>query len=169
MIVIATILVGVAIVWAARQIVDELKISREDTVRARALALLQVLAPALAAAERDPRGVLAWQPVARTARELFPAESAALDRAAGGAFPFSKERLQAAHDRWTAEWLTWERTHDAEFKLKSAEAEEALTASGGSAVARARLEAIEREKLELYHRRYQEYVRVAKTLQRLIG
>ena len=34
--------------------------------------------------------------------------------------------------------------------------------------ARARLDAIEQEKLELYQRRYAEYVRVAKALQALV-
>jgi hypothetical protein len=34
---------------------------------------------------------------------------------------------------------------------------------------RARIEAIEREKLDLYQRRYEEYVRVAKALQMLIN
>src|SRR5258707_488975 len=100
-------------------------------MRDRALTLLDVLSPALAAADRDPQAMLAWQPIARAARALLPEESAALDRAAGAVFPYSKDRLQAAHDRWTAEWLAWERTHDAEFKLKAAEAEAAMTASGG--------------------------------------
>jgi hypothetical protein len=34
-------------------------------------------------------------------------------------------------------------------------------------LARARLDAVEREKLELYQRRYEEYVRVSKALQSL--
>jgi hypothetical protein len=34
---------------------------------------------------------------------------------------------------------------------------------------RARLDAVEREKLETYQRRYEEYVRVAKALQALSG
>jgi hypothetical protein len=44
-----------------------------------------------------------------------------------------------------------------------------LQESGGAPAARARLEAIEREKLELYQRRYQDYVQVAKALQGLIA
>jgi hypothetical protein len=88
-----------------------------------------------------------------------------LDRAAGSTFPFTREQIQAAHSQWTADWLGWERSHDAEYKLKAAslEHELALDATpGGSMVARARLEAVEREKLDLYQRRYQDYVRVAK-------
>ena len=169
MTIVAALLIAVAIWYAATLMTSELKLAREAAVRERVLTLLTVLSPAIAAAEREPQAVLAWQPVAKVARALLPEESAALDRAAGGVFPFSKERLQAAHDRWTADWLAWERTHDAESKLKAAEAEEALTASGGSAIARGRLEAVEREKLERYQRRYAEYVRVAKALQGLMG
>ena len=40
-------------------------------------------------------------------------------------------------------------------------------ASGESTVARARFEAVEREKLDLYQRHYQEYVQIAKALQSL--
>jgi hypothetical protein len=76
------------------------------------------------------------------------------------------DEIQAAHAQWTADWLAWERAHDAEYKLKAAAAEADLAAAN-TPVARARLEATEREKLELYQRRYQEYVRVAKALQAL--
>ena len=102
------------------------------------------------------------------ARQMFPAEFAELDAAAGGAFPFSQDRLQTAHAQWTADWLGWERTHDAEYKLKAAVVEQEMAASGGSPVLRARLDAVEQEKLELYQRRYAEYVRVAKALQALV-
>jgi hypothetical protein len=47
-------------------------------------------------------------------------------------------------------------------------AEHELAASNGSPAARARVDAIEREKLDLYQRRYQDYVQVAKALQALI-
>jgi hypothetical protein len=89
----------------------------------------------------------------------------------GSAFPFGAERLQAAHARWTAEWLAWERTHDGDYKRKAAAAEQELALSSGSAAieARARLDDLEREKLELYQRRYEEYVRVSKALQALEG
>ena len=61
----------------------------------------------------------------------------------------------------------WERTHDAEFKLKAAAVESELDASGSTPLLRAQLEAVEREKLEQYQRRYEEYVRTAKALQAL--
>ena len=109
---------------------------------------------------------MTWVPLARAARQLLPAEFALLDAAAGGPFPFSAERIQAAHAQWTAEWLSWERAHDAEYKLKAAVLDREL-AAGESAMARARLEAVEREKIDLYQRRYQEYVQIAKALQAL--
>jgi hypothetical protein len=44
-----------------------------------------------------------------------------------------------------------------------------LSASAGSVIVRAKLESVEREKLDLYQRRYQEYVQVAKALQGLVS
>lgn len=162
MIVLAVLIVAGVVHWAARQIVAEMKAAREEAARARTLAVLHLLAPALGAAERDPRALLVWQPLANTTRQIFPAEYAALDRAAGGTFPFTKEQLQAAHAAWTADWLAWERAHDAEYKLKAAALE-----PDASPLGRARLDAVEREKLDLYQRRYQDYVKVAKALQAL--
>ena len=56
--------------------------------------------------------------------------------------------------------LAWERKHDAEYKVKAAAVERDLAASAGSPVQRARLDAVEKEKLDTYQRRYAEYVRV---------
>jgi hypothetical protein len=139
----------------------------EDARRARALQLLAMLAPGVAAAGDDPTAILAWQPVAATARSLFPDEFASLDRAAGGSFPFDAGRIQHAHSTWTAGWLAWEQAHEAAFRLKVAEAQSELAAAG-TALARARLEAVEREKLALYQTRYAQYIRVAKALQALM-
>ena len=100
---------------------------------------------------------------------LMPNECAALDKASGATFPFTAEQVQAAHAQWTADWLAWERAHDATYKEKAAVAEQEVAASGGSPAARARLDAIEREKLDLYQRHYQEYVQVGKALQALIA
>jgi hypothetical protein len=133
----------------------------------RRLQLLALFAPGVAAAAENPRALLVWLPLATTARALFPADFAAIDRAAGGTFPFSREHIDAAHARWSAEWLTWEASHDAEYKLKAATAEEELRASPGSPVLRARLDSVEREKLERYQRRYEEYTRVSKALKNL--
>ena len=169
MILAAAILVAGAIVWAARLVASEIRAARDAASRARISALLDLFAPALAAAQQDPRAYLVWQPVARIARQIFPDECAALDRAAGGAFPFSAEQIQAAHARWTADWLAWERTHDAEYKRRAAAAAADLAASGNAQAARGALDAVEQEKLDLYQRRYAEYVRVAKALQSLHG
>jgi hypothetical protein len=138
-----------------------------DAARARRAQLLAMFAPAIAAAAVEPRALLTWQPIAAAARALFPDDFVALDRAAGRPFPFSADDLQAAHARWSAEWLAWEQAHDADYKLKAAIAAEELQRSGGSALVRARCENVEREKLELYQRRYEEYTRVSKALKAL--
>ncbi len=165
LLVLSALIVAGAVEWARLRIVGELKAAREEAARGRGLQILAAFAPALGAAVADPRALLVWQPLARTARQLFPDEFAALDRASGATFPFSGESVQAAHARWTADWLAWERRHDAEFKLKAATVEHELIESGGSPIVRARLEKVEREKLDQYQRRYEEYVRVAKALQ----
>jgi len=150
-------------------ITREIAAMRLDRRRSRAVAIVAAFAPGIAAARSDPRALLIWEPLARTVRQLCPDDFGWLDRTSGGTFPFSPETLQAAHDRWTADWLAWERTHDAAYKVKTAAAEEDLEASGGAQAARARLDAIEREKLDLYQRRYQDYLQVAKGLQLLIS
>lgn len=162
----AAMVVAAAVLWAARALVAALKAARDEAARTRALALLQTFSAGIAAAHADPRALLTWVPLARAARQLLPAEFAMLDAASGASFPFSAEQVQAAHAQWTAEWLTWERAHDGEYKLKAVVLEREL-AAGESAITRARLEAVEREKLDLYQRRYQEYVKVAKALQSL--
>jgi len=162
----AAIVVAAAILWAAHALVEELRSARTEATRTRALAVLQTFSPGIAAAYSDPRALITWVPLARAARQLLPAEFILLDAAAGGSFPFSAERIQAAHAQWTAEWLAWERAHDAEYKLKAAVLEREL-AAGESAMVRARLETVEREKLDRYQRRYQEYVQIAKALQSL--
>ena len=164
----SSLIISTAIVWAGLRVAAAVRSSSPDPTRARALDLLAMFAPAMSAAATDPRAILVWQPLARMARQIFPAEFAELDAAGAGTFPFSQEQLQAAHAHWTADWLGWERTHDSEYKLKAATVEQEIASAGTSPVLRARLDAVEREKLELYQRRYEEYVRVAKALQALI-
>jgi hypothetical protein len=164
----AALVVAGALGWAATAIARELKASREESSRARTLEVLTAFAPGVAAAAADPRSLLVWQPIAAAARKAVPEVFAALDRGAGSTFPFSSEQIRAAHAKWTSDWLTWEQAHDAEYKLKAAAAEAELSASGGAPLARARCEAVEREKLELYQRRYEEYVRISKGLQALL-
>ena len=164
----AAIIVAAAVWLAGRGLLAELRAAREDAARTRALAVLQMFAAGITATRASPRELLTWQPLARAARQLLPTEFASLDAASGGTFPFAAEQVQAAHAQWTADWLAWERMHDGEYKLKAAVLEQELSASGGSVVVRAKLESVEREKLDLYQRRYQEYVQVAKALQNLI-
>ena len=169
MLLIAALIVAGAVAWSARQIAGAVRAGRPGAGRGdQVTALLTMFAPAIAATQQDPRAFLVWQPIAKAARQLFPEEFASLDRAVGGTFPFPRERIEAAHAQWTADWLAWGLAHDTGFKLKVAEAEHELATQGGSGVARARLDAIEREKLDLYQRRYVEYVRTAKALQALI-
>ena len=156
------------VAWAALHVTGELRAARDARSRERIMALLQLFAPAIAAAEDDPRAFLVWQPIAKTARALFPDECAAIDRAAGGTFPFTSEQIQAAHAQWTADWLAWERAHDAEYKLKALQAQAEIAAGTATDAARGKADAIEHEKLDRYQRRYAEYVRVAKALQALI-
>jgi hypothetical protein len=167
MIVAAALIVAAAVAWAALRLGTELRAASEARARDRTATLLQLFAPAIAGARTDPRAYVVWQPIARTARQLFPDECAALDRAAGGAFPFAAGEIEAAHAQWTADWLAWERAHDSEYKLKAAQAHADLVAAGGSDAARGKVDAVEREKLDLYQRRYTEYVRIAKALQAL--
>jgi hypothetical protein len=166
-IVLAAIVVAVAIVVAAWHIVSELKRHGEAQRRERQLSIAALFAPALSDVQDHPKALLAWQPLAKALRVQFPDEFAALDAAAGTTFPFSKDVLASAHAKWTAEWLAWERTHDATYKLKALEAQHEQQDSADSVLTRAKLEGIEREKLDLYQRRYEEYVRVGKALQGL--
>ena len=169
MVLIAALIVAGAVAWGALRIAGALRVGPARAAGGDLVApLLALFAPALTATQQDPRAFLVWQPVANAARQLFPEEFASLDRATGGTFPFTRERIDAAHGQWTADWLAWELAHDTEFKLKVASAEHELAGQGASSLARARLDAIEREKLDLYQRRYADYVKTAKALQALI-
>jgi hypothetical protein len=162
----AGVFVAAAIAWGCARIAHELQAARTDARRTRLLDVITMFAPALDAASGDPKAILLWEPLARTARQLFPDEFGELDRASGQPFPFGPERIQAAHAQWTADWLAWERAHDAAFKLKAVELERECEGSD-PALTRAKVEGLEREKLDIYQRKYQEYVQVGKALQAL--
>lgn len=163
----SALVLAAAVVRASSGIVAAMETSRRDAERERIARLLSLFAPGIAAAQEDPRRLLVWQPLAQTARTLLPEEFAALDRAAGRPFPFSREQIEAAHAAWTASWLAWEHAHDAEYKLKAKSLVESLGSAATSTLGRSKLEAIEREKVERYQQRYEEYTRIAKALQRL--
>ena len=166
---IAALIVGAAIGGAAARLIAELKRGREEALRSREMALATLFAPGIAAVQDDPRALLTWQPLARTLRSRFSQEFAALDAASGSTFPFGKDVLTAAHARWTTEWLAWEKAHDATYKLKALVAQHELKGDAPPELMRARIDAVEGEKLELYQRRYEEYVRVGKALQALVA
>jgi hypothetical protein len=127
--------------------------------------MLATFGSASAAVQRDPAQLLTWYPLARTSRALFPDVFKELDRAAGGAFPFTKEQVQAAHARCSSDWLAWERAHDAEFALRIAELQADIDRPGqASPLLRTRLAAIEQQKLERYQQRYEEYIKTAKAI-----
>ena len=149
--------VGVAL------LLPELRRRRQE---ATLLRLLATFGPAVAAGHADPERFVAWSDVARTARALFPEAFAQLDAASGGRFPFSRQAVEAAHARWTADWLAWERRHDLEYKERAAAAESALAEADKDAAEalRARLAAVNQEKLQTYQDRYARYVRVGKAI-----
>jgi hypothetical protein len=122
--------------------------------------------PALGGADDDPRRLLAWYPLGRAARRLFPEAFADLDAAKGSSFPFTADDLGAAHARCTTDWLAWEAAHEAEFRNRAAAVEEEVVrqSRGDPAVLRARLASVEQEKLDRYQRRYAEYIQTAKAL-----
>jgi hypothetical protein len=155
-------------VWALLQVASALRREAAESRRNRTLAILRLFSTGQSASQEDPRALLTWQPLAMAARRLCPDEFAELDRAFGSEFPFSRDVIQAAHARWSAEWLAWERAHDNDYKLKAAELESELV-PGAADLARSRLDAVEREKLERYQRRYAEYVQVSKALQALLS
>ena len=154
-------LVAVAVgVWTLARVQ---RLSRRD---AALRAALQTFAPVRRRLMDDPRELLAWYPVARASRMLFPETYDELDRATGDTFPFSSTHVEKAHERWTANWLAWEREHDDEYKVKASDAKQELEKRGDldSPLGKARLAALEREQLERYQDRYAEYVTVAKAL-----
>jgi hypothetical protein len=128
--------------------------------------LLAIFGPATAAVQQDPRQMLVWYPLAQNSRSLFPDAFAELDRACGGTFPFTKEQMKSAHARCSSDWLAWERAHDAEYSLKTAQVEDEIARAGGQAtpLLRTRLAAVDQQKLERYQQRYEEYIKTAKAL-----
>jgi hypothetical protein len=167
--ILAAAVLGALLVWSTRRVEAALGTWRDEARRERVLQLLAALGPAAVSAREDPKALLAWQPIAAAARRLAPEDAAVLDQAFGGPFPFGPEQIEAAHARWTARWLAWETAHDAEYKLKAASIEQELGGTAAGSVGRARLDAVEREKLARYQQHYEEYTRVSKALRALAG
>ncbi|RPI52347.1 MAG: hypothetical protein EHM55_16750 [Acidobacteria bacterium] len=154
---------GAVLAFVLWRIGDELQRRRQDAAIQQ---LLAIFAPAAAAVHQEPRLLLVWFPLAQASRKLFPDAFKSLDQAAGGAFPFTKEQLKAAHARCSSEWLAWERAHDAEYSVKVAQVQDEIDRGQGPAspLLRNRLAALEQQKLERYQQRYEEYVKTAKAL-----
>ena len=136
---------------------------------AQVLGLLATFGPPCERARSDPRVLLAWYPVALAARRAFPQAFMVLDGDGQRRFPFGQAELEAAHARWSTEWLDWERRQDAEHRARreAVEAELERATAETAPPLRARLDALEREKLEQYQHRYEEYVRVSRALKEL--
>ena len=161
-----TLIAAAAIAFGLWSVGEQLRRRRRDAVIQQMIA---TFAPAAVAVQQNPTLLLTWYPAAQASRKLFPDAFTELDRASGGAFPFTREQVQAAHARCSADWLAWERAHDAEFALKAAQVQEEIDRIGSSSpLLRTRLAAIEQQKLERYQQRYEEYIRTAKALAALV-
>ena len=150
----------VVVVVAERARRDSRRRHREQLIAM----LLAAVGPAIARA--DGRELLGWRRVAGTFRTLLPETIRALERGTGQPFPFPPEVVEDAHARWTADWLAWEREHDIRFRQRTSALEAELRESGeiDTAAGKARLAALDDEKLQDYQRRYEEYVRVGREL-----
>ncbi len=160
------IVVAVVLGVAAAGVANRHRREQRREHRERLVALLiTTLSPAVARAE--PRELLAWRHSVDAVRGLFPEAVATIEARTGERFPFSRALVEDAHARWTADWLAWERRHDTEYRERAAALEAELQAVDGddaAIAARARVAALEDEKLQTYQRRYEEYVRVGKGL-----
>ena len=156
------VLAAVVAAGIAALIVELRRWRRERLV----VSLIELLGPVAARGRHDPPELVAWSETARTARRLFPDACTELDQAMDGRFPFSDELIEAAHARWTTEWLSWERQHDTEYKKRAARLEATLegAASDRQRLVRVDLASLEDEKLLTYQQRYEHYVRVGKAL-----
>jgi len=162
----AGLVVAAAVLFAGARVASILARGRRDATIQH---LQGMFGPAMQAVQDDPRRFLVWYPVAEASRRLYPEACAQLDAVTGSRFPFSPRQLDEAHAQWTAEWLAWERAHDGEYTLRTAALQEELTRAGEATtpLGRARMGALEREKLERYQQRYQDYIRTARALQAL--
>ena len=162
----ALVVVAAAVWYAAILVSTAIRRRQQDK---QMLELLAIFGPACERAHADPRALLAWYPVAAAARRAFPVAFAILENDGEARFPFGAADLEAAHARWSTDWLDWERRQDAEHRVRreAVEAELGQASEEDAPPLRARLETLEREKLEQYQRRYEEYVRVSRVIKEL--
>ncbi len=160
------IVVAVVLATAAVGVAERYRREQRREHQQRIVAqLLTAFMPAVARAE--PRELLAWRNPADAVRELFPEAVATIEARTGERFPFPRAVVEDAHAQWTADWLAWERQHDTAYRERAAILEAELHASGDDDAAtavRAKIAALEDDKLQTYQRRYEEYVRVGNGL-----
>ena len=155
---------GVLAITAAALL--EMRRRRRDQILT---ALLSTFGPAVAKVQVEPRELVAWASVAKTARALFPDAFKELDVARGARFPFPETVIDATHARWTSQWLAWECEHDLEYKQRASQVEAELERASAEDTPRlhSQLASIEQEKFQRYQQRYEEYVRVGKAMSEL--
>ena len=158
-----TAIIGFTIVLVTAAVVFEWRRRRREELL---LQLLAMFGPSLVRVQDRPQELVAWSQLASLARALFPSEFKELDLRKGERFPFSKAVVEDAGARWATNWLAWERTHDAEYRHKAHEIEAELRRTESQEVGNLeeRLKLIEQEKLLRYQERYEEYVRVSRSL-----
>ena len=134
--------------------------------------LMVVLLTGAAAAvgRAEPRELLAWHATADVVKRIFPEVIADIESKGGESFPIPRKVLEDTHAKWTAEWLAWERQHDADFRKRTSVLQAELEATGHEHTpdGHARMAALEDEKLQSYQQRYEEYVLVGKGLTGLL-
>jgi len=143
-----------------------LNLFRARRIDAQVSTLLSMFGPVIERSRSDPRIILSWHPIGEVARQTFPEAFATIEQKWVEKFPFNSAQIEAAHAQWTAKWLEWENDHNSDYQRK----EESITAElnpedrESSNEARARTDRLEQEKLQLYQRRYEEYVRISRGL-----
>lgn len=149
--------------WVGLLGIQILRARRRD---AQILQLLDIFGPVVDRVRSDPHVLLTWYPVASAARQMFPDAFAAISQAGVEPFPFGETALETAHARWTTDWLEWEHRNDGNSRRNRETIGLEIERSQGAAAqaARDRLDALERDSLEQYQRKYEEYVKVSRAL-----
>ena len=165
--VITAVLFAAVFVIVAVMVIREIKHLRQEQL---ARQLLTMFVPAGDQVSQDPRELLLWFPIAEAGRRMFPEVFQRLDSAFESRFPYSESHVHEVHARLTTEWLSWEKEHDFNYKLKKTETEQELVKrnEAETSVGRARLAKLEREQLSVYQERYENYVRTSKAFKSLM-
>jgi hypothetical protein len=165
--VITAVLLAAVFVIVAVVVIREIRHLRQEQLVRQ---LLAMFVPTGGQVSQEPRELLLWFPIAKAGRRMFPEAFQKLDSAFESRFPYSESHVNEVHARLTADWLSWEREHDFNYKLKKIEAEQELVKrnEAETSVGRARLAKLEREQLSVYQKRYEDYVRTSKAFESLM-